>query len=1567
MQFEGYRRARIVHQGLYGPVVQAEQEGSGRSVAIQVFTGPFSRPRLAMQAVQTPAGAVPRAISSTALLQVLHAHVQSLQTLGLQDVPAVIDGGALDEEHLYLVHEWMPGQPLSTVEKAAPSPLRCAQRIAACLEAAHRNGIYHLRLRPSQVLLALHRRSQPRVSVLGLGLFTLFGLPQGTLKAQELACLAPELRGSEHEIFLPGAADVYSLAVLARSLLGLPLTGTSDAAVAKALSRGNDGEPLMALLESMSRLDPHQRPSMAEVNGRLFELLARSAGGLLSRLTERVTRGQNGTVTVTATVDRSTGPAGLALRTEAPTHSGVVPTVEQPKSKPPNTDPLLGQVFGNFRLLRRIGSGAMGTVYEAKHQMIEHRAAVKILRSPGREQARRFLDEARAVNIVEHPTLVSVFEFGQRDDGLLYIVMEFLSGRTLDSALSTRKEPYSEPEALSLALQIARALSVAHVRGVIHRDLKPSNIMLVPDPRLPGTEHVKIVDFGIAKLALDRADDDDRTKLGVMLGTPNYMAPEQYGNAGDADGKADVFALGVVLYEALTGVSPFGEGRSFAVVGGPPMALHAKRRGVAKRLSLLVARMLRADPSQRPTMEQVAGELASHVARQDLVRRALPLALTCGGLIFLTLGLVAATRPPGPAQVSRIFHDVRGRASAYLLSALASQNAGPLRAAAARALGETRDPSYAAALTPLSGENDNLVATAAIAALGKLPSQKAGESLLNLMKNGAPERRLAAALAMLEHAVPNIREEGKRYLNERMDATRTDASLKSTRFELATRLYAAGEDRYRDELWRGLEQGDSLRPDLRFAALEQLARREMEPQWALRKLAELMPNLKDRPPRLEVIARLQSLAQREPGMSEQIRLATLEPDSKQIVDLVLLDRDIDSARCERLAQTILDSGKRGPVRKMAAFGISRCGSSRIERLASLLSAPNTDPFLQVEVAGALLQIVGSESSDQYIGLIAAYQDSSLLSDRVMAVRLIEALPEDEGDELLRKSLLDREAAVRRAAAEAISTRRLRTALDSLPLALEGADAVVHENGMRAFLDLLSKLNLKDGARLNGSLKQKLARIIDSQPDQTELPERHRTLQLLARVLLLRDGDTAQLTPLRKVMAGSDEKQRRLLVEVMNAESEIVREALSDPSVRVRFCAARRRAESQMRDSITVLREMLLQEGEMQVIAYWKLRGLGVKAAVPARLSETLRTGFFDVPIRRQVVQSLAVVDAAEAMPLLKRAAGDPAAVVRRAAIRAAMYHYQKKRDTAWLDLIASLAADPELDVRAQAASALRGLGLIAKPVTSVPVVAPSGESQSPSSPEPPSANPVEDVKKPPAGGAPAVDASPVGGTPLPAPAKLMLTGRGDVRISTVAGGQQSTILAAAGTTQTLRPGKYVLNSLCNERTPLDLQPGKSQVYEIHCSPADHWSTGRKMRIARNLTGAAKEFALALRELQGRENLNLYNFIQFDQGEVLSDLGRLKEAMDEWNTVWDRTRNRPLKDIPTIEQKFDRLKSKVGRFTVLEKQGDKCVVSYDQLHMHGARPEAVVHGKAYQPPEGQIRAGVVSRIDRCKKP
>ncbi|MDQ3369774.1 MAG: serine/threonine protein kinase, partial [Myxococcota bacterium] len=224
----------------------------------------------------------------------------------------------------------------------------------------------------------------------------------------------------------------------------------------------------------------------------------------------------------------------------------------------PDTDRLAaGTACGEYVIERFLGAGAMGEVYAGQHPLIGKRVAIKVLRralAASPEAAERFVREARAVNHIDHPNVIDVFAFGRTSDDRLYLVMDLVEGRTLRAAVE--QGPLEVATALDVLGQIADALDAAHTRGVVHRDLKPDNVMLGGG----ASPQVQVLDFGIAKLVAAgtaaQPGNGTLTGQGTWLGTPGYMAPEQWSSDG-AGPASDRYALGVIAFELLSGKLPF--------------------------------------------------------------------------------------------------------------------------------------------------------------------------------------------------------------------------------------------------------------------------------------------------------------------------------------------------------------------------------------------------------------------------------------------------------------------------------------------------------------------------------------------------------------------------------------------------------------------------------------------------------------------------------------------------------------------------------------------------------------------------------------------------------------------------------------------------------------------------------------------------------------------------------------------------------------------------------------------------------------------------------------------------
>jgi putative nucleotidyltransferase with HDIG domain len=284
---------------------------------------------------------------------------------------------------------------------------------------------------------------------------------------------------------------------------------------------------------------------------------------------------------------------------------------------------MVGKVIGGYRLVTPLRSGGMGTVYYGEHTLIGRRAAIKILHpeiSRDPQIVARFLTEARAANDIRHPNVVEITDMGSVGD-VHYIVMSFLEGETLGERLE-RCQIIEEEATVRIMRQVTSALSAAHERGIVHRDLKPENIFLLNHPDYP--DYVKVLDFGIAKLVTPPDPNAVRNTLaGTVLGTPLYMSPEQCRSGADLDHRSDIYSLGVVLYQMVTGAVPFkGETPPdvmLAHIGEKPVPPVDRNPKLSKHINDAILRALEKEPARRfgsmrelrDAIENLAGAPAS--------------------------------------------------------------------------------------------------------------------------------------------------------------------------------------------------------------------------------------------------------------------------------------------------------------------------------------------------------------------------------------------------------------------------------------------------------------------------------------------------------------------------------------------------------------------------------------------------------------------------------------------------------------------------------------------------------------------------------------------------------------------------------------------------------------------------------------------------------------------------------------------------------------------------------------------------------------------------------------------
>ena len=285
---------------------------------------------------------------------------------------------------------------------------------------------------------------------------------------------------------------------------------------------------------------------------------------------------------------------------------------------------MIRETIGHFEIIARAGRGGMGEVFVAEHRTIKTRVAIKVLHahvSANTAHVQRFFNEARAVARIQHAGIVKIFDVGFHTNQRAYLIMEYLEGETLAARLK-RTGRISPRRTAEVARQIASILDATHHAGIIHRDLKPENVFLVHDRELPSGERVKLLDFGIAKLTDTLAGAGPATS--GAIGTPTYMAPEQWSDSSTVDWRADVYSLGCIMYEMAAGRPPFAS-KSIAEacaqhLNESPRSIRAHVPEVPAAIDAFTLRLLAKDPGGRvASTEELENELAALSAALPVV------------------------------------------------------------------------------------------------------------------------------------------------------------------------------------------------------------------------------------------------------------------------------------------------------------------------------------------------------------------------------------------------------------------------------------------------------------------------------------------------------------------------------------------------------------------------------------------------------------------------------------------------------------------------------------------------------------------------------------------------------------------------------------------------------------------------------------------------------------------------------------------------------------------------------------------------------------------------------------
>lgn len=557
----------------------------------------------------------------------------------------VREAGDVDDQ-LYILMELIEGRDLSDVWD------RCAERgkafpipIAVHMLREILRGLHYAHTFPGLALV--HRDISPSnilVDWAGAVRLADFGLATSAMKASmtvpgvvfgKVGYMAPEQALSEE---LDGRADVYSCGVVLWELItGRPLRGAGvdtqavadwkaarpsalskrvdsdlDSIVHRALSNDRNGryETAQAFLQELTQWLATNAPDTTQETVAAFMLR------LFGDAREK------DHASYTALLEYAPQTAEFRRGTRA-TRDLVPPTYAE--KIPPGTE-----LAERYRVERTLGRGGMGVVYLSEHIGVGRQVAVKVLThewSAHEVVARRFKEEARAANAANHPNIVEVYDAGRLDDGRLYMAMEYLTGRSLYEEIC-EVGPLSPLRTCEVMGAVANAIGAAHHVGIVHRDLKPDNVMLVPE----GDGHrVKVLDFGISASAVRSAEEQRLTRPGHCVGTPEYMAPEQ-AKGHDPTPRFDVYALGVMIYEALCGDPPFISENMVEVLTRkatePPPPLAERVPGLPAALVELCHACIEVDPKLRPQSADEVAEALRSIGASLLNGEALPMAAT---------------------------------------------------------------------------------------------------------------------------------------------------------------------------------------------------------------------------------------------------------------------------------------------------------------------------------------------------------------------------------------------------------------------------------------------------------------------------------------------------------------------------------------------------------------------------------------------------------------------------------------------------------------------------------------------------------------------------------------------------------------------------------------------------------------------------------------------------------------------------------------------------------------------------------------------------------------------------
>ena len=994
------------------------------------------------------------------------------------------------------------------------------------------------------------------------------------------------------------------------------------------------------------------------------------------------------------------------------------------------SDPLIGTMLGSFKVEGWLGEGGMGILYKAVHTEIGRRAAVKVIKREfitDLTMAGRFEQEARAVAKIGHPHLIDIFDIGTTPDERIYYVMELLEGISLNDKML--KKPLSFGEFAPIIRDACEALEAAHAVGIVHRDLKPDNLFLIEREGEP--PFVKLLDFGVAKvLGTDEDVQSKLTRTGSIVGTPQYMAPEQI-DGSKVDARADVYAMGVILYELSTGTLPFkaetlGGMLKAHLMDVPPIFEEGKLApGVPLELEAVAFKAMSKKRDDRyasvkelrEDLERVISSKAPEATKwwTERVSTGKTNIDTLPGFMRASLAGKFPTVDVGKPGTLVVNAPKKKPMALYVAIGLVVVAIGPVMAV----LNNSKTKEQPKVVIPVDKKPTKPKGP-------DLPAikSKALAVVTAALKDGDPAVRKAALDALASGRDPRHRTLIEPLLNDADTIVQAAAATclaglgshaactalrnalgkdAGVDVSIAEALVKLGDEDGKKRLKDFFKKGDEI---VRFRAALALADQgDKDAQKILdKKLLTMAPTdpigtvilghlakggeeaaratlatrLEGGEPMMQVavaeaLARLGDDAARQ----KLVQIAGQEGPARLRAYRILASLD-DQSGYDVFQTTFKDTAAPIEARALAASGMGASGEkSALEILQPALE--EQEPQLRLAAAGGILAIIAADpkalAAKSLDWATAALGDESWVVREQAAAVLGDADPKDSLP-LLGKAMHDTQPEVRRAVVAALGKSK---SSDAVPILAEALDDTKDEVRMGAIRSL-GKVGDKSAAPI-------LAKHFSS--GKASAKEK-----VVAAGQMAKLGDKSHVADIKGAFASDDAEVRQLAVEESSNDAEAskdaVQVALKDKSFAVRLAAASQLADKGSKDGVDVLQEAVKKGGPDGLHAYAALEKLGVQPKSEVDPGTLLDAK--DPEVRASAVASASSLPAAKQMAFLKRAFKDPDPRVRRAAIVAmGEIGQDPKQTTAALAFLKHGLDDNDPAVEAQSAALLSKL------------------------------------------------------------------------------------------------------------------------------------------------------------------------------------------------------------------------------------------------------------------------------------